>query len=376
MASASRRTDTAVIQQLADEPYRFDAFQAVRLIEWLSRERMRADGSRDYGAVGYDNRPNDEVVRFRAHQSHSFPAGSINDIELADEDADELEPLAKMTVSFLGLTGPSGVLPDHYTTLILERMRARDFSLRDYLDLFNHRMISLFYRAWEKYRFPFAYERSALGDDRRQPDPFTQALYSLVGLGTPGLRSRMAVDDEAFLYFSGHFAHYPRSAVALEDLVREYFQLSVQVVQFQGQWLYLSEDEQSRMPTRLEPDGSHCCLGQDVIVGERVWSVENKFRLKLGPLRYREFQRFLPGQKSLQQLCQLVRTYVGMEFDFDVQLVLCAADVPDCQLAADETGGAYLGWNTWLNSDGATKDADDPVFHDEGLPLGTASAPL
>ena len=150
-----------------------------------------------------------------------------------------------MVVTFLGLTGPSGVLPRHYTELLLQRIREKDFSLRDFLDLFNHRLISLFYRAWEKYRLPIGYERSQLDDPDEQPDPVTRGLYCLVGLGTAGLRGRLDVDDEAFLYYSGHFAHFPRSASALECLLADYLEMPVRVQQCQGQWLALEPDDQA-----------------------------------------------------------------------------------------------------------------------------------
>ena len=105
----------------------------------------------------------------------------------------------------MGLTGPSGVLPEHYTRLLIERLRAKDYTLRDFLDLFNHRVISLFYRAWEKYRFQFVYEQvklGAVGDETE--DFFTKCLYCLVGMGTGGLRGRQKIDDETFLYYGGH----------------------------------------------------------------------------------------------------------------------------------------------------------------------------
>lgn len=371
MASTSRRTSPGVIAQLAEQPGRFDFFQGVRLLDSLSHDPSTDAAARHAVSVGYDGPPHRETVRFRVLQSHAFPAGAVCRLELPKGK----DGLPEMTVAFLGLTGPSGVLPHHYTTLIIDRGRSRDYALRDFLDLFNHRTISLFYRAWEKYRFPFAYERTKGIEGPAKDDPFTQALFSLVGFGTPHLRNRMEVHDEAFLLYAGHFAHFPRNALSLETLVADYFALPTRVQQFQGQWLRLAPEEQSQLPTSDRPNGRHCGMGVDLIAGERVWSVEGKFRICLGPLRYDQFRRFMPDGHALQQLGQLVRTYIGWELDFDAQLVLCAQDVPPCLLGGSPETGPRLGWNIWLNSGSAAADADEAVFVHDGLPSRPVADP-
>jgi type VI secretion system protein ImpH len=291
-----------------------------------------------------------------------------------------------MLVAFLGLTGPTGVLPPHYTALLMRRLRAKDSSLRDLLDLFHHRLVSLFYRAGEKYRLPFAYERSrsvARSGDRattgepgdrvvaRSPDratagateKVTRALYSLVGRGTAGLRGREKVPEETFLYYGGHFAHHPRSAAALERMLTDYFHLPVRVQQFQGQRLRLDEDDVTRLPSRQRPRGLNCRLGVDAVLGDYVWDVQGKFRLRLGPLTYRQFRRFFPvGGDLLRPLSQLTRSYSGAEFTFDLQPVLKPTEVPRLRLGGKGDGGSHLGWDTWVASRPVTREADDVVF--------------
>jgi type VI secretion system protein ImpH len=258
---------------------------------------------------------------------------------------------------------------------VIERTREKDYALRDFLDLFNHRIISLFYRAWEKYRFAIAYERSALGKDEDHEDLFTRCLYCLLGLGTGGLRGRVEFDDEAFLFYAGHFAHRPRSAVSLQLMLADYFELPVALKQFQGRWLYLAEDDQSSLPCPQWPEGLNTRLGTEVVVGQRVWDVESKFRVRLGPLSYQEFCRFAPSGTGLGTLCQMIRSYVGPQFDFDVQPVLRAAEVPWCRLGGDASDPARLGWNTWIRSNPFDHDVSDAVFSLEGLPstVGTRS---
>lgn len=366
MASPGGRKSPAVIDRLLSEPYGFDFFQAVRLLEWWARRQSEQDRARPRTPVGYDGSPEREVARFRAHQSHSFPPGTISRAALLNEDS--APPLPELTVAFLGLTGPSGVLPYHYTTLVIDRIRERDFALRDFFDLFNHRAVSLFYRAWEKYRFPIGYERAKLAPARRSPDPFTQTLFCLTGWGIPQVRSRLDISDEAFLLYAGHFSHFPRSALGLESVAADYFDLPVEIRQFQGQWLYLADEEQSQLPTAGHPDGLNCALGRTAIVGERVWSIENSFRVRLGPLNYADFRRFVPDGDALQPLGQLVRSYVGVEYDFDVQLVLRKEEVPQCRLGGPPQDGSRLGWNTWLHGQPLRHNADDAVFQHDGCP--------
>jgi type VI secretion system protein ImpH len=270
-------------------------------------------------------------------------------------------------------------------------------ALRDWLDLFNHRMIAQFFRAWEKYRFPVPYYRFAVSRRATEaggvevashgpdPDAFTRSLFSLIGLGTPAHRGRLhvdappadafaaprpqaRVDDLALLHYAGLFAHKPRNAVGLQAIVRDYFDLPGRVEQFTGQWLYLEPASQSRLPD--ESGGVNCELGVNAVAGERVWDVVSKFRVRLGPLRYRQFVEFLPDpapipeRKGIFLLSQLVRLYVGIELDFEVQLALRGDEVPDLVLqdAGEGDLGARLGWNTWMPGERMPETVDDAVF--------------
>jgi len=359
MAAPRRRDRTPVARRLFEEPSRFDFFQAVRLLEWLARDQARAGARPTAYAVGEDHAPAHEAVRFRAEPALGFPAGAIADLTPPTAEPEGPPHPAELRVAAVGLTGPSGVLPAHYTALLIERLRAKDFTLRDFLDLFHHRTASLFYRAWEKYRFPIAYERTER-TGQPEEDRFTQALYALIGLGTPGLRGRLSVDDEAVLFYGGYYAHWPRNAQSLQRLLADYFEVPVEVRQFQGAWLYLAEEDQSSLPAGGRPGRNHC-LGRTLLAGSRVWDVENRFRIRLGPLGYREFCRFLPSGEALRELAEMTRLYVGPQFDFDVQLVLRAEEVPWCRLG-DRADPPRLGWTTWLRAQDFTHDVDDPVF--------------
>jgi type VI secretion system protein ImpH len=381
MAATSGGAAATVAERLFAEGFAFDFFQAVRLLEKLAPERR---------PVGHDATPRSEAARFRAHLSASFPPSSIYQIEpaslagtLPGGEWDRGERPPTLTVTFMGLTGPSGVLPRHYTEML---MRARDargperYLARDWFDLFNHRLISLFYRAWTKYRFWLTYERG----EYSQPDPdlFTESLYCLVGLGNRPLRNRLRiavrpgaegpprervlarVEDLVLLYYAGLLAHRPRCAVSLERMLEDYFGLAVRVLQFEGKWLQLDRESQSR----LSAGAGNSELGVNVVAGERVWNVRSKIRIRLGPLTYEQFVSFIPDQSPVPQrkvffkLMHLVRLYVGPELEVDVQLVLRASEIPRCQMLQSRADGPRLGWNCWTTSKPVGRDSEDAVF--------------
>ena len=362
MAAEGRRTTHALADILLDEPYRFEFFQAVRLLERMFPERA---------PVGYRGAPAGEVVRFRTRASLEFPASQIHNIEggrdqdnngdaaeLSSADTDERP---EMFVNFMGLTGPLGSLPHHYTELLIERARYKDTAYWEFLDIFNHRLISLFYRAWEKYRFHIAYERG--GADRFQPDferngkdRFTEYLFDLLGLGTPHLRGRLDVADEGLLFYGGLVAQRPHSASAVAAIIGDHFGVPVRVEQFTGQWLALDEDSLTKL------GAANSELGVNTIAGTRVWDTQSKFRLDFGPLSFQEFLLFLPVNPALQAVGKMTRLLVGLEFDFDVQLRLRAAEVPASRLGLTTGLPPMLGWTSWLKT-------EDYAAGDPGLVL-------
>lgn len=334
MAAQSGSTDRPLRKLFFDESYRFQFFQAVRLLERMNPEKK---------TVGLDGPPADEVVRFRSRVTLEFPASQI--YEVVPKSNDEGDLPAEMVVAFMGLAGPVGILPNPYTELLLERTRYKDTALRDFLDLFNHRMISLFYRAWEKFYFPVAYERGT-------KNPFTELIYNLIGMGTGGLRGRLDLPDEVLLFYGGLVAQKPCSSSALEAILSDYFGVPVTARQFAGQWLDIDEGSLTRL------GAANSALGENTIIGFRFLDHQSKFRLQIGPLDYEQFLDFLPNGSAFQPAAQLTRCLVGMEFDFDLQLVLKAGEVPVCQIASEGPAPPMLGWTTWLKS--VPLKIDDP----------------
>ncbi len=329
--------ESAIETKLREEPFCFEFFQAVRLLERLAPQRER---------VGSFVNPADEALRCGAHASISFPASEIQAI-----DWPEGKP-PQMTVNFMGMTGPQGVLPLPYSTLIIERLRAGDTTLRDFLDLFNHRMISLFYQAWEKYRFTIAYERG-------ERDRFSHHLLDLIGLGTRGLQDRQAVLDDSLLYYSGLLGQRPRSATALRQVLSDYFDVPVEVEQFAGTWY------------RIDPD-TQCCLeegnryseqlGMGAVVGDEVWAQESSVRIKLGPMTLSRYLDFLPNGTAYEPLRALTRFFSNDEFDFEAQLILKREEVPRCELGSEDETTPQLGWVTWMKSVPMGRDPGETIL--------------
>ena len=344
MASTSRASDPVVNTVASDvagrlhsEPWSFEFFQAVRLLERLMPARTQ---------VGRFARPADEVVHFRANPTLSFPASEIQALaELPDA------PTA-MIVNFMGLIGPIGTLPLHYTELVIARLLARDHTLQDFLDIFHHRIISLFYQAWLKYRFQFRLERGEFG-------AFSHYLMDLIGLGTAGLQNRQTVPDEGLLYYSGLLAQQPRSATSLRLLLGDYFQAPVEIEQFVGAWYRLDEDAQCRFDAGPAESQQ---LGIASVVGDEVWEPQAKVRIVIGPLPIARYLDFLPTGTAFAPLRAIARLFCGDEVDFELQLILKREETPGCQLGEEGDQAPRLGFLSWAKSRPMERDPAETIL--------------
>ena len=337
--------DKPLNQELFDEPERFEFFQAVRLLERILPERA---------AVGHNSLPISEVVRFRSRPTLDFPASEIQELREIDEEFSDYTKL-EMLVNFMGMVSAISVMPQHYVELVVERARYRDTTFWAFVDIFTHRSVSLFFRAWEKYRFPIGYERSQY--EKREIDDFTEFLFDIAGLGTHGLRGRLdGLPDEVLLPYVGLIVQKPHSASALKQIVGDYFGVGVEIKQFFGQWLNLEETDWTRIGTLNNQ------LGLNTIIGTRIWEDQTKFRLVIGSLKFIQFQSFLPNGTAFQALNSLVRFFVGEEFDFDVQLKLLAKEVPSCVLTTRAKRRPMLGWSSFLKTKPFINDDEQVIL--------------
>ncbi len=326
-----------IVRALDREPWHFEFFQAVRLLQLMSPQRR---------VVGRFSNPRDEAVRFGAHVSVGFPASEIQ--ALARPAAGPVQ----LTVNVMGLTGPLGVLPLAYSSLVIDRVRVKDGAMRDFFDLFNHRMISLFCQAWEKYRFAIAYERG-------ERDRFSYQVRALIGLGTPGLENRQHVSDDSLLYFSGLLGLHARSATALRQLLIDYFGVPVEVDQFVGAWYPVDPDLQCSLGLE-KSDSERLNLG--ALVGDEIWDQQSRARVRMGPLTLDQYLDFLPGGEAHRRVRALTAFFAKGEFDVEVQLVLKRAEVPPCELKYGGGVVPQLGWTSWVKSAPFTRDPGETVL--------------
>ncbi len=338
-AQAVRQTILA--GHIRQTPWEFQFFQTVR---WLTRMRP------DRGQVGRFHPPGREVAHFFANPAVSFPASEIQGLEGHPLEADA--PIA-LTVNFMGMFGPLGALPLYYSEYIRQRLRVGDSAMRGFLDMYNHRMISLFYRAWEKYRFGVAYER---GD----PDRLSQYLMDVIGLGTKGLQNRnKPVRDESLIFYTGLLGLVPRSAQALEQVLSDFFDVPIAVEQFMGQWYPLERNSQCQFD---RGDSYSEQLGVGAIVGDEVWDPQSGIRLRVGPLTLRQYLDFLPEGTAYRPLKAITRFFTNEELTFETQLVLKRDDVPPVQLGSEDEAGPRLGWVTWTKNQPMERDPDETLL--------------
>jgi len=324
MGSHGWRSDRSLRDQLHLAAYRFGFYQAVRLIEKDAPAKT---------PVGEGSAADREAVRFTSNVSQTFPASELSDL---DPGAQPDGP-ARMAVNFMGLAGSLGPLPAPYTELILERVRHKDTALKDFLDIFNHRLISLLYRVRKVHRPGF---------DLAHPSDSRFAWYflSLVGLGTEGLRQRMAVSDRAMLHYTALLSQQPRSMSGLQTLLGDYFKTPVTGRQLEGQWMRLDDDQL----TRIGFSGRNQVLGRDTMLAFRVWDQQSRFMLCFDGLDRDTFMALLPPGRGYRPLCQITRFYAGHFFDFIIALTVRASEVPRARLGAAD--GARLGWTSWIRA--------------------------
>lgn len=366
MASTGRRSARDLIAEILAEGPRFGFFQAVRLLALGRRTSCAARAVPD-------------SLRFLSKLSLAFPASQIDrvarrlptpkdartattgdereDGESGAVTTDSARESMDMTVGFMGLVGPSGVLPVAYTELLIDRRNQfRDGTAHAFLDMFTHRSVSLFYEAWRKYRFYVPHEAG-------HSDGFSRNILDVIGLGLHRLQHRLqapggGVPDLFLIHYAGLLSQRPIPPVNIEAIVRGFFGVEARLEQFVGQWMKLPENEQSALINNRD-----CILGQSSFLGERIWDRQNKMRLRLGLLDGRQFARFMPGQQEVNALRELIRFCSGLTLDYETTLVLKRDHIPPPTLrSTQEESCPRLGYTLWLKSQPSLRDPDDVRF--------------
>ncbi len=324
MAAKKREQDTPVKDRLFEEYYDYSFFQAVHLLETFSPDRKK---------LGQSQEPAKEAVRFSVKAGLKFPP---SDIAALTPSPEENGP-ARMEIAFMGLIGPTGVLPHIYNELIISRVAKKDHSLEAFFDLFHHRIISLFYLAWKKNQFPVNYLLGA-------KDALSHHLLSLCGLGTPGLEDRIGFAGESLSYHSGLLSQQIPSGEAIRSTVEHFSGTETEIEQFSQRLIPLDDKDLTWLGT------ANATLGVDALCGTHIWECQTKFNLLLGAMTFKEFIRFLPNGDMHSPTFSLVRYMVGIEYEFDLTIILKRREVPACILGRSPADAPGLGWTSWLKT--------------------------
>jgi type VI secretion system protein ImpH len=307
--------DLSALAALEERPHRFSLFAALRLLEQMHAAQPR---------LGESRKAADDGVRLGQAPHLSFAPSDVTALTRTEEGDIRLEQYS------FGLFGPNGALPLHLTELAYERRRHQeDGTIADFLNLFQHRLISLFYRAW-------ADSEPAVSLDRPESDRYRAYVGALFGLAPQSAQDADAVPDYAKLSRAGRFSSQARSADGLEAILADYFGIAVEVRPFAGAWLDIPRDLQSRLGEQQ--------LGVGTTLGGSTWQCQHRFEIVVGPLERAAFSNFLPGARGLDELNALVRLYTNDEWAWQVRLLLRDAEIPGIRLGA----GSQLGWTSWL----------------------------
>jgi len=323
------------LEHIGAEPWHHDFFHALRWIDAYYSEKPR---------LGTARRPVDEPVRLGQVADLSFAPSALHGVVPSTSNS---KP--RIEVRFLGLFGPNGPLPYHLTEYARHReMHQGDASFARFADMFHHRLLLLFYRAW-------AQAQPAVGLDRPGQDRFADYVGSLIGMGIPELQRRAAVHDHVKLHFAGLLTRQVRNADGLSSILSGFLRRPARVEQFAGCWLGLNPDERTRVGRAgVKRRSPAAMLGGGAVLGSMVWDRQHNFRVHIGPLDMQEFESLLPGGNALPAVVSLVEQYVGLEFGWDLRLSLKASQVKPCQLGRF----GRLGWTSWLAMTHRTQTAE------------------
>ncbi len=328
----------AFFRLLAEAPFKLDFYQALRRMECLYPGKPR---------MGKGMRPLDEPIRLAQEPSMTFAPATLS--AFVPPTADRV---GRLEVRFFGLLGPNGPLPLHLTEHARDRLfHANDPTFARFLDVFHHRFLLLFYRAW-------AQAQPTVSLDRPKEDRFSIYVGALVGLAGDKTRERDQIDDFAKLHFSGLLSRQTRNRDGIAALLTGYFGVPVRIEEFVGHWMRLP----LRDRTRLGSSAAGSQLGIGAVIGARVWDRQHKIRIWLGPLTLTQYESFLPGGKAAKRLMDWLKHYLCFELEWDARLVLMRKEVP--QLCPGRFG--RLGWTTWLGKSAHTV-ADNLILNAERL---------
>lgn len=325
----------ARLQKIQRESYRYSLMAAIRVLDCVLGDEQ---------STGKSSRPGKESLRIGQRPSLIFAPSSIASISRRESDGKW-----QLQTHFLGLFGPNGPMPTHFTDFADQRIKHhRDSTFAAFADIFHHRMASFFYRAWADCQPTVHFDRPA-------SDRFTTYLASLCGLGMKPLLNRDQFPDYAKLFFAAHLGAQTRHAAGLRSILSAFFHVHADLIPFVGHWVSLPDECTWKLGSR-DSVGE---LGRSVTLGSRIRDCQQRFRIVFGPLDFETFCQLLPAGTSMERLCSIIDQYIGFELTWDVQLVLKKEQVPKLHLGKQ----GRLGWTSWIASRTPARDSDELIVN-------------
>lgn len=295
MDTIKRASTTSVVKRLFDHPYEFSFFQAVRLFQ-----KLLPNGEN----IGSTLNPSEDPITFSGRYTYSLPGSDIYKIHI-----DGTKPVVE--VNFLNLAGPHGAMPAPLSEKVIEKIREGDYALRDFIDIFNHRLLSIYYKVAAKYSFVLSPKNSI-------QTPTGHMLCAVAGLDSKH-EKYLAASTASLMQYAGILWQRPRSAAGLEQILSDYFNVPVEIEQFIGSWTNINRRQRSFIGKRR---GRNHRLGRATFLGKRFWQAGHHFVVKVGPLTSEEFHQFIPTGAAYNEMCDMIKFYAPLELTFQLKMSL------------------------------------------------------
>lgn len=329
METEDRNESDFIREIICNNSVNFDFFRLMSLLE-----------VREGKPLGIESSPMRERFRLAQELSLNFATSSV-----ASANYDAGNDRLQVVIRCLGMLGPNGALPIVLTEHIQRRVRSkRDKTLYAFINALQHRLFTLFYRAW-------ALNQQCVDYSWGERSRHRNRIAALAGVHDAHKEHPCCIEPQAFIYYCGIFGGYTANRDDLVAFLNDYFDVPFKLIEFIGNWLVIAKEDRSQ----LGRSANTTTLGVNLVLGERIWNAHLCYRIHIGPVDHDDFLRFLPNYPSFYKLKDCLFKYVGGHYDCILSMTLRAESVPSISFGKK----SYLGWNTWMGKRKEKEDANN-----------------